>query len=329
IKQKCGDSLYGDVVEYRKGGVARLVGSICAKVVASSHNPGTSDQRYILRVPTWLGNATQKLSAPFAQSKVPPPCLPQHTNQVTTSACIPTGANPPQRQSLHLMACMQSGRYRRTVHQDRIDDITTDRALFCFMAKQLAKRRGYIRRAFSLQCIQGLYFVKFRLWSNGNVEVHDHEPCCTSSPTAQCECIPPATKVEPAANAEYRCTPAGPLDVWPPILSQQLMHMLTSPACIHEDETLVLDQLPKRTRGEMEGKVRRPAEGWGLHYREGQDFEILMGVVAIGLVASFVFAVLWAQFRHDVQGAFSVASYVVTAVAAVVALIVNRAGRLG
>ena len=108
--------------------------------------------------------------------------------------------------------------------------------------------------------------------------------------------------------------------------------MLTSPECIHEEKTLVLDQLPKRTCGELEGKVRQPAEGWGLHYQEGQDFDLLMGVVFIVLVASLLFGVLWSYFKHDVQGAFGVASYMVTAVAAFVALVtlvVNRAGRLG
>jgi len=107
------------------------------------------------------------------------------------------------------------------------------------------------------------------------------------------------------------------------------MHMLTSPDCIHAEETLVLDQLPKRTCGKLEGKVRQPAEGWGLHFQEGQDFGILAGVVVIGLVASLVFAVLWAGVRGDVQGGFGVASYIVTAVAAFVALVVNRAGRVG
>jgi hypothetical protein len=108
-----------------------------------------------------------------------------------------------------------------------------------------------------------------------------------------------------------------------------MMHMLTSPECIHAEETLVLDQLPKRTCGKLEGKVRQPAEGWGLHFQEGQDFGILVGVVFIGLMASLLFAVLWSYFEHDVQGAFGVASYVVTTVAVFVALVVNRAGRLG
>jgi hypothetical protein len=58
------------------------------------------------------------------------------------------------------MACMQRGRYRRTVRQDRIDGIGTDQALFCFLRKQVARHRGRIRKMFSLKCVQGMYFVK-------------------------------------------------------------------------------------------------------------------------------------------------------------------------
>ena len=47
------------------------------------------------------------------------------------------------------------------------------------------------------------------------------------------------------------------------------------------------------------------------------------------LLASFLFAVLWSNLEHDVQGGFGVASYIVTVLAVFVALVVNRAGMLG
>jgi hypothetical protein len=145
-----------------------------------------------------------------------------------------------------------------------------------------------------------------------------------------CECIPPAYKVEPAPDAEYRCDPAGPLHTWPPILSVELMHMLTSPQCINADKTFVLQQLPKRTEGELRGSIGRPAEGWGIHFEEGWDFDVLIGIVlAIFLVGSLLFAVLWSHFKLDVQGAFGVSSYMVTGSGIFVAWFANRAGKLG
>lgn len=106
--------------------------------------------------------------------------------------------------------------------------------------------------------------------------------------------------------------------------------MLTSPKCINEDETFVLEQLPKRTKGELKGTVGRPVEGWGIHYQEGWDFDTVIGIVlGVFLLASLLFAILWSHFELDIQGAFGVSSYMVTATGIFIAWIVNRAGKLG
>jgi hypothetical protein len=268
--------------------------STSSKVVATVYNQGAFSQRYTFKAPSWI-QATMRRISTVAGSVKASTGLPQHRSSDHTSTCASSTTYTAQPlQSLHLMACVQRGRYRKTVHQDRIDDISTDRALFCFMQKQLERHRGRIRKIFSLKCVQGMYFVKvgiypipkvaitddglkFRLRACGSAEVRNHEPCCTSSHPKTCECIPPAPKVEPSPDAEYRCTPAGPLDTWPPVLSEELMHMLTSPQCIDAKETYVLAQLPKRTKGQLQGTIGRPAEGWGIHFQEGWDFDLLIG----------------------------------------------------
>jgi hypothetical protein len=107
------------------------------------------------------------------------------------------------------------------------------------------------------------------------------------------------------------------------------MHMLTSPECIDPKETFVLDQIPKRTKGELRGIAGRPADGWGINFQEGWDVDLLIGtVLTVFLVASLLFAVLWSHFKLDVQGAFGVSSYMVTAVGIFVAWFANRAGKL-
>jgi hypothetical protein len=106
------------------------------------------------------------------------------------------------------------------------------------------------------------------------------------------------------------------------------MHMLRKPECIVDGPTFVLDQVPKRMGGELKGNVKALAEGWGLYFQEGWDLRILTGMVVIVLVASLIFAVLWSYFKHDVQGAFGVSSYIVTAIGVPVALFLNQAGRL-
>jgi hypothetical protein len=130
-----------------------------SKVVASSYNQGSSQQVYIFKAPNWMRTIVRRVSATFNAAKLPD--LPQHRGSGTASACVPPGTNQPQsQQTLQLMVCMQRGRYRRIVNQDRIDNITTDQALFSFLQSQLARHRGRIRKMFSLKCVQGMYFVK-------------------------------------------------------------------------------------------------------------------------------------------------------------------------
>jgi hypothetical protein len=145
-----------------------------------------------------------------------------------------------------------------------------------------------------------------------------------------CECIPPVPKVEPSPNAEYSCSPAGPLATWPPVLSQDLMHMLSSPQCINEQETWVCDQLPKRTVGELQARAGQLAEGWGIYYQEGMDFDMIIGVVfVVFILASLLFAILWTRLEMDIQGAFGVSSYMVTASGIFLAWMASRAKNFG
>lgn len=143
--------------------VERMERSLGVKVTATTYNTHGTNQRYSFKAPAWVRGPLQKISngwgSPTKQSR----CLPRHNNNVTAAGNIPLGNLPPSQDTLHLMACMQRGRYRRTVQQDRIDAITTDRALFCFMRTQIMRHRGWLRKFLSMKCVQGLYFVKVTL----------------------------------------------------------------------------------------------------------------------------------------------------------------------
>ena len=90
--------------------------------------------------------------------------------------------------------------------------------------------------------------------------------------------------------------------------------MFNSPSCASEIDSWILDQLPKRAHGELHGKPRQPADGWGIYYQEGWDKEsVALAVMVVFIVASLIFGVLWSHFKMDVQGAFGVSAYMVTA----------------
>lgn len=103
------------------------------------------------------------------------------------------------------------------------------------------------------------------------------------------------------------------------------MHLFTSPSCVNEHDTWILDQLPKRTCGELYGKVGQPTEGWGIYYKEGWDRDKITLIVFILFVSgSLLFGALWSKFKMDVQGAFGVSAYMVAACGILVSLIATR-----
>ncbi|KAF3035625.1 hypothetical protein E8E11_004888 [Didymella keratinophila] len=333
---RCGESLFGDVKEYRPGGAQALVEqmhrSTGAKVAVTSYSKTFTNQNWVFRVPRMVRRLTSNLSSKKAGTSDSEECLPQHNgaSQAAPSTGATTNVTAPPSSSLHLLACFHLTQRRKCLLQDHVDAVSTDQALFSFIKQQLQRNRSRIRSIFTMRSVQGMFFVKFRLRMGNVVEVRDHNPCCTSTNPNTCECIPPVTKVEPSPDAEYRCSPAGPLATWPPVLSQDLMHMLSSPQCINENETWVLEQLPKRIAGELQERPGQPIEGWGVYYQEAIDFDIIITVVFIVfLMASLLFGILWTRFEMDIQGAFGVSSYMITAIGILLAMIASRAKNFG
>lgn len=143
---------------------------------------------------------------------------------------------------------------------------------------------------------------------DGCVEVPRRPTTCSSS---SCTCIPPPNRVGP--QAEYDCTPV-PAGTCPPVDPEYMAHMFNEPSCASDNDSWILDQLPKRAHGELSGEPRKPVDGWGIYYEEGWDKEpIALCVLLVFVIASLIFGVLWSHFKMDIQGAFGVSAYMVTA----------------
>ena len=116
----------------------------------------------------------------------------------------------------------------------------------------------------------------------------------------------------PTGSGEYDCNPAGPPDTWPPVCPEFMMHMLYSPDCIAEDDSCILEQLPKKMDCRLNETNGPPPEGWGLYFQEEIDISTMIGVVFfILLLASLLFLVLWTVLKDDIQGASGVSAYIV------------------
>jgi len=292
------------------------------KVRASRHSHQSGAQRYVIPRPVqWICKAFASLFG--SSTKQSSACLPQHTRSTTATA---TTNNPtPQTRILYLLACMHRDRLRKVLHQDRLEDVTTDRVLLCFLRKRYLQHRGRFLHRLSLKSIKGISFVKFRLPIGGSVDVRHHDTyCVTNNISTACECIPPQSNVEPAPGAEYCCYPVPPA-VNPPIPPVYLASLFMCPNDVHEEDTWILNQLPKRTCGELRGQIGQPADGWGIYYDEGLDRDMLaLIILALFFVASLLFGVLWSRFQYDVQGAFGVSAYMVACCAVLLPVIVTR-----
>lgn len=223
------------------------------KVSTSSYSTQSGNEQYIAPQPVrWIRGCIAKLTSATGTSNKPAPCLPQHNNNITSPSSTTNSSQlaATQPPTLHLLACMHQNRSRKILQQDRIEAITTDRALLCFMHDQYKRHRGRILHFLSLKSVQGIFFVKFRLPIGGSVDIRHHDPCCIHTFTAQpmCECIPPKDKVVPSPAAEYQCIP-GPPATYPPVPPEYLRSLVTCPNDVDEQDTWILSQLPRRVCG--------------------------------------------------------------------------------
>ncbi|KAF2446403.1 hypothetical protein P171DRAFT_410588 [Karstenula rhodostoma CBS 690.94] len=284
----------------------------------------SNSQKIVLPRPwVWLNRVLARLNTmlrePLEQST-----LPQHSaNTTTTHSPQGTPIQPPQL--IHLLTCLRSAKLGKGLHQICIDAIKTDRQLFDFLRELYKSKRGQIRTLFSLKAVKGIHVVRLNLFAGGAVEVRHHKECCNQD----CTCIPPASLVQPSDNAEYQCYPAGPLKYGPPIPPEVLAHFYSSPSCIPDPVRSVLDRLPIRIIGELQKPTGEPAEGWGIYFHEGWDGDIITLLVFVMFLAgSLIFGILWSYLKMDVQGAFGVSAYILTAGAILVSLVAMKANKI-
>jgi hypothetical protein len=297
------------------------------KVHVAPYNHQADNRQYIVPRPDrWLRNAATKVGSALGRSwKSFSKCLPQHNEPCGTCATTPCASSnnlPPQQKTLHLSMCMDRTRRRKIVHQDRVDSFKTDRQLLCFLQKQYTAHSSRFPNLLRLKSVEKIVFVKYLLPMNGIIDV---QRCNSTRPNQKnCYCIPPPKKV----GVEYDYRPSPP-KTHPPISPEYLASWFTCtkdiPKVDKDQECWILNRLPKRTCGVLEGRKEDPAEGWGIYFVEGWDrATITLTIFVIFLVASLLFGVLWSKFQFDIQGGFGVSAYIGTVCTLLIAVIVTQ-----
>jgi hypothetical protein len=126
------------------------------------------------------------------------------------------------------------------------------------------------------------------------------------------------------SGTEYHCQPI-PAGTVPPIGKNYMMHYFRKPHRVFPTSTRIFNQFPKRLASRLQAKPDGIEVGWGVYFREGWHWEAIFGLMLIiGLFGSILFGILWSVFEKDIQGAFGVASYCVTATAMFIGFIAAR-----
>jgi hypothetical protein len=120
--------------------------------------------------------------------------------------------------------------------------------------------------------------------------------------------VPPHDKL---SKYKYTYDPI-PLEYVPPIGKRHLMHLYSNPSCASDDRTVLFAQFPKKIQERLVVcPVKGVSVGWGIQFVEGWHwFKIWLLSFSLFGLGGLVFAVLWAVLKHDVQGAFGVAAYI-------------------
>ena len=92
-----------------------------------------------------------------------------------------------------------------------------------------------------------------------------------------------------------------------------MMDFFTNPDEIQPDSNLVLRQLPKWTGGKLHTTHTEVIEAWGILYEEGWHWPKIWCLLGLAFFSpSLLFGILWGILKHDIQGAFGVASWWMT-----------------
>ncbi|KAK2768441.1 hypothetical protein FQN54_000296 [Arachnomyces sp. PD_36] len=216
------------------------------------------------------------------------PSLPTHNSQ---SSQIPHGTASSIGPML-LLLCMSTGDLGIQLDQRCIKSLGSDRELFHFLQEVYFKRRGKLRSRFSLRMPIGVKFVEFSLLTSSYVDIHEHEAVCSDA----CRCLPPKILVD---EAEYKYSPAPPKRS-PPIGPTAMAHYLKNPSHVKERHVWILNQLPKKLKGELEEKLDDDVTGWGIHVEEGPNWgKVWLALMVVFISGSALFGILWSVFKQD------------------------------
>jgi hypothetical protein len=177
--------------------------------------------------------------------------------------------------------------------------LNSDKELFTILRAEYIAMRGKWTAALTFRTLTSIKFVQFELLENALIDIRKEND------------VPPLERV----GLEYDYLPAPP-QTTPPVGTNYLMHIFRYPD--HAGSKVVcFNRFPKKLRQRLTVSDETGiGVGWGLQFEEDWDQKktwVVAFVVFVG--GSLVFAISWMVRENNIQDAFAIANYVITATA--------------
>jgi hypothetical protein len=111
----------------------------CLKVTLDTYDEHETNPGYTLQIPSWCQAVRKNLSTSFTaltRTSADSMCLPLQKipkESKVSTASQQTGPIPERER--YLLICMHRTQHHVNVNQESLQDVTTDRKLFCFLKK--------------------------------------------------------------------------------------------------------------------------------------------------------------------------------------------------
>ncbi|KAF2235004.1 hypothetical protein EV356DRAFT_133099 [Viridothelium virens] len=282
----CGREMFDDYIETRPGGLKTLEKMLNRNRMLSSANPDLSNPNSGRTAGYGLFEWVKGLMSFQYRSKQP--ALPQHRDN-TPNRQQPT---PLMRDTRvgdleFLLLCVPHRRHGTKMINVDVVDISSDVDFFLLLRRQYHSRRGRF----------------FEAYVNNLADIHKLDSIPSES-----------------MRDEYTYYPM-PAEHIPPIGPNMLKHLYD-----HPEEAKAINfcfrKVPKKRKEKLVAcPIRGSRTGWGIQYIEGIHWleALICGLLAITL--STVTGIGWSVLRDDVQGGFTIASFMLTALTCLMGLI--------
>ncbi|RDW63555.1 hypothetical protein BP6252_11100 [Coleophoma cylindrospora] len=290
----CGEALYADFRNKDKDTIRRMK-TMLHTVYAPALSPTTQSPSQ-LQIPanSFLtpnhtrrsSSSTSIFSGAGSQSST------RYGISSTTDLSSLSSSNMSTPQFLEL--CVNTGEHLKELGEIDLTSATCDGDLFGAVQERYLQIRGFRSKLWFLKPAR-ISYVRFSVEQRHRIGI-------LQKPLA----VPPKSEVDSKRWIYNPC----PLDGDPPIAEHLFLHYLQ---CSQRSRNLFwLHRMPRKLSTRiLEDGIASAAFGWGVHIDEGPDYRFFLWFNFICLFMSGVFATMWTIYKHDFQGAFGFACWLI------------------